>query len=337
MLDFGLKCDSLGNILKMMLERIDPVHVAMGRRFRPENRVPGRLVREELCVGFHRLVHLVCNIDFGAMLDFMQYNENGHDCIVNTFKDLLHNFDHVISGYRFYTSNIEIYLVCQSAFYRLLSTLLKIAKKEVKPDSGKIREYGANLLHAVRRMADDVYRDEPVPPFEYALTDEPMTLPAPDAGEVDARLPSRREMMGVIKDWHLEEVDRSLARMSFMRLDKSQEQVFANECVQRLMGYSYRIWRDQTMTHYKCSGSIPQQEDAVQRRQPREESNTRISSRSSDEGRPDVRTERILRAWADALAIYAFGEKRVHRLDDISAAFTSIGNQATCRAIYRQS
>lgn len=248
MLDFGLKCNSLGNILGMMLERIDSVHVDMGRRFRPENRVPGRLVREELCVGFHRLVHLVCNIDFGAMLDFMQYNENGHDCIVNTFKDLLHNFDHVISGYRFYTSNIEIYLVCQSAFYRLLSTLLKIAKKEVKPDSGKIREYGANLLHAVRRMADDVYRDEPVPPFEYALTDEPMTLPAPDAGEVDARLPSRREMMGVIKDWHLEEVDRSLARMSFMRLDKSQEQVFANECVQRLMGYSYRIWRDQTMT-----------------------------------------------------------------------------------------
>ena len=97
-------------------------------------------------------------------------------------------------------------------------------------------------------MADDVYRDESVPPREFVLTDEPMTLPAPDAGEMDARLPSRKEMMGAIKDWHLEEVDRSLASMDFMRLDKSHNKVFANECIQRLMGYSFRIWRDTTMT-----------------------------------------------------------------------------------------
>lgn len=248
MFDFCMKCDTLGKILRMMLERIDPANVAAGRRFVPENRVPGRLVRDELCVGFHRLVHLVCNINFEAMLDFMQYRENGHDCIVNTFLDLLHGFDRVISAYRFYTSNIGLYLDCQSAFYRLLPALLKIAKQEAEPDSNKIREYGANLLHAIRRMADDVYRDESVPPREFVLTDEPMTLPAPDAGEMDARLPSKKEMMGAIKDWHLEEVDRSLASMDFMRLDKSHNKVFANECIQRLMGYSFRIWRDTTMT-----------------------------------------------------------------------------------------
>ena len=248
MLDFGFKCDSLGNIIRMMLERIDPANVAMGRHFAPKNRIPGRLVREELCVGFHRLVHLVCNIDFEAMFDFMRCNENGHDCIVNTFKDLLHTFNHILSGYRFYTSNIELYLDCQSAFYRLLPTLLKIAKGETNADSGRVREYGARLLHAIRRLANDVYRDESVPPLEFSLTDEPMTLPAPDAEEIDARLPSRREMMGIIKDWHLEEVDHSFTRMSFTRLDKSNNQVFANECVQRLMGYSFRIWRDTTMT-----------------------------------------------------------------------------------------
>ena len=248
MFDFGVKCDGLENILRMMYERIDPANVVVGKRFAPENRVPGRLVRDELCVGFHRLVHLVCNIDFEAMLDFMGHKENGHDCIVNTFKGLLHGFDRIISDYRFYTSNIELYLGCQSAFYRLLPALLKIAKQEAEPDSNKIREYGARLLHAIRRLADDVYRDEPVPPLEFVLTDEPMTLPAPDAGEMDARLPSRREMMGAIKDWHIEEVDRSLSRMNFMSLDKSHHRVFANECIQRLMGYSYRIWRDTTMT-----------------------------------------------------------------------------------------
>ena len=248
MLDFGMKCDTLGKILRMMLERIDPANVVMGIGFIPENRVPGRLVRDELCVGFHRLVHLVCNIDFGMMLDFMQYRENGHDCIVNTFLDLLHGFDRIISDYRYYTSDIELYINCQSAFYHLMRALLRIAKQEAQPNSIKIREYGARLLHAIRRMSEDVYRGEAVPPLEYAITDRPMTLPAPDEGEIDAPLPSKREMMGAIKDWHLEEVDRSLASMDFMRLDKSHNKVFANECIQRLMGYSFRIWRDTTMT-----------------------------------------------------------------------------------------
>ena len=210
--------------------------------------IPGRLSKETAERAFHDLVDFVCGIDYDAMHDAMHSVEDGYDCVMNTLKDLRKEYDRATSSFRLLVSDIEISFGLQDAFCELMVAVFHMAKEEQPVDVKTLRDLGDKLIASLHRVFSDVYRGEPVPPRETKVTDDPMTLPPPDPTELEAHLPSQREAMHLNEQWHIEDIDSSLATTDFARLDKSSRPLFANECIARLWGYSYRVWRDGTMT-----------------------------------------------------------------------------------------